>query len=77
MPVQLNTPLIGITADFMGNGKRPVLTGLSCIAVASSADAVRKRIEKPIQSKWEIVAWVRKSKFYKRFRASRPDSPEL
>ena len=46
-------PLIGITADFMRNGKRPVLTGLSCIAVPFSADAVRKRIEKPIQSKVE------------------------
>jgi len=51
--------LIGIAAGFMGNGKRPVLTGLSYLAVPSSADAVRKRIEKPIQSKWKIVAWVR------------------
>ena len=48
---------------FLGNKKRPVLTGLSYYSRLSSADAVRKRIEKPIQFRWEIVACVRKSKY--------------
>jgi hypothetical protein len=70
-------PLIDIAAGFMGKRKRPVLTGLLCIAVPYSTDAVRKRIEEThsIQNGKSLLG-SDKSKCYRRFRASRPDFPK-